>query len=209
MTLSNSHRRCTRVARVVATVATMATAALIALGAIASPAAAQIRREVPLRPIVPKPAYTQMQITSYAASLEASLDNSSFAKQVVGPAAPVFETSPPNATGTANVTLRWSALPSTGAPRIDFQNLMGYVVLRATNRPGVWDSVAFVHGPPAHVEVQLSPQSNAIFRVGAYYNLQQPLVVDNGTNASGTHMQMGQARNWIADTTRAVRVITH
>lgn len=183
--------------------------AAIALSTIATPAAAQLRANIPVRQITQKPAYTQLQITSYAASLEASLDNSSYAKQVVGPAAPVFETSAPNATGMTNVTLRWNPLPSTGAPRMGFLNLMGYVVLRATARPGVWDSVAFVKAPPAHVQAQVSPESNAIFRVAAYYDMTQVTIADGGNNATETHTQAQRTQNWMADTTHAVRVISH
>ena len=187
---------------------------LVAFGAFALPAAAQARVSVPPRPITTgkaqlTPTLTQAEITNFANSIEASVDNSPFAKQVAGPAAPLFETSAPNATGMTNVTLRWTALPSTGTPRMGFVNLMGYVVLRATSRPGVWDSVAFVTAPPAHVQAQVSPEANAIFRVGAYYNLTRVSIADGGINATETHTVAGNPGNWIADTTHAVRVISH
>lgn len=197
MSLTNSYHRTTGTAAVLT--------ALIALGAIAPSAAAQVLAAGPLqRPTE----ISQPQITMFWASLEASLDNSTFGKQVVGPATPTFETSAPTATGTTSVTLRWTALPSTGQVKVNRTNLMGYVVLRATARPGVWDSVAFVTGPPAHVQAQVSPEANAIFRVGAYYSRVPIGVTDVGGNASIATLQPGNGQHWI-DTTRAVRVITH
>lgn len=149
-------------------------------------------------------------LAAYLSSLTASVNGSAAAAQATGPANPQFSNSPPNASASVSVTLNWKTLPSPSGQGASTPKLTGYVVLRPSSaRPGAWDSVAFVAAPPTQVQAQISPSSNALFRVAAHYAALTFSVSPNPNNSgqivTGTN---AQSQAWNADTTRAVRVIT-
>ena len=146
---------------------------------------------------------TPPQITAFGSSLEGSTDGSNFGTQVTANAAPAFATSAPDQSANVNVILRWQPviLPigSDTIPRVT-----GYIVLRANH--AVWDSVAFVPGSSTRVSANVSPESNALFRIAPVYQVSGSIITKKGFSDAG---RVPVIRRWTADTSATLRVITH
>jgi len=150
-------------------------------------------------------------MNEFLGSVEVSVNGSPYAAQVVASGTPAFGPSAPGARANVTVSVRWTPLPVPPTQQGITQppTPKGYIILRATRHSDgrtLWDSVGFANTSPASVQAQLSPASNALFRVA-------PVIVETSishrvtSSASVPVNEVVQTRT-VPDTSKSARVIT-